>query len=165
MSSFLSFRTGGPVVPPPNYGAPPHADHHTTKLIQPGGGCVVTYVPFTRVATSAVGTFALTMLVSACGSGTMPRTHSAAPSAHRAAPRVRISNYAYQPVKLTVARGTKVTFTNHDQTAHTATSTKTGFDSGTINPGQSATIIVSKPGTYTYSCQFHAFMHGTITVR
>ena len=92
-------------------------------------------------------------------------THSASTSPHLTPTRVTISNYAYQPVKLTVARGTKVTFTNHDQTAHTATSTKTGFDSGTINPGKSATITVSKPGTYTYACQFHAFMHGTITVR
>jgi plastocyanin len=104
------------------------------------------------------------MLVSACASGTMQHTHSVGASPHRSATHVTISNYAYQPVKLTVARDTKVTFTNHDQTAHTATSTGTGFDSGTINPGKSATITVSKPGTYTYSCQFHAFMHGTITV-
>jgi plastocyanin len=122
-------------------------------------------VPDVRRVTSAVAAVALTAMVSACGSGTMPRTHSAATSPHRTAPRVTISNYAYQPVKLIVARGTKVTFTNHDQTAHTATSTKTGFDSGTINPGKSATITVTKPGTYTYLCQFHAFMHGTITVR
>jgi plastocyanin len=78
---------------------------------------------------------------------------------------VTISGYAYQPPKITVAPGTKITFTNRDQTAHTATSTKTGFDSGTIQPGKSAMITVSKPGTYTYYCQFHAFMHATITVK
>jgi plastocyanin len=122
-------------------------------------------VPYGRRATSAVTVLAFTVMVSACASGAMPRTHSRTASPHRTPTRVTISNYTYQPVKLTVARGTKVTFTNHDQTAHTATSAKTGFDSGTINPGKSATIIVSKPGTYTYYCQFHAFMHGTITVR
>jgi plastocyanin len=105
------------------------------------------------------------MLLSACAPDTVPHTDSAANSGRRTATRVTISNFAYQPVKLTVVRGTKVTFTNNDQTAHTVTSTKSGFDSGTVNPGKRATITVSKPGTYTYYCQFHAFMHGTITVR
>jgi plastocyanin len=124
-------------------------------------------VPYGRRATSAVTVLAFTVMVSACASGAMPRTHSGTASPHRTPTRVTISNYAYQPVKLTVARGTEVTFTNHDQTAHTATATgtKARFDSGTINPGMSATIMVNEPGTYTYYCQFHAFMHGTITVR
>jgi hypothetical protein len=29
-----------------------------------------------------------------------------------------------------------VTFTNHDQTAHTATAGNSGFDTGTVNPGE-----------------------------
>ena len=61
-------------------------------------------------------------------------------------------------------RARRSTFTNHDQTAHTATSQQLGFDTGTINPGQSATVTLDKPGTYTYYCQFHPFMHGTIIV-
>lgn len=78
---------------------------------------------------------------------------------------VAISMYAYHPARLVVTPGTKVTFTNHDQTAHTATDTGTpGFNSGTVNPGASVTITLRKPGTYPYVCQFHAFMHGTIVV-
>ena len=79
--------------------------------------------------------------------------------------KIVISNYSYHPTTINVTAGTKVTFTNDDQTAHTATSTKTGFDTGTVQPGHSATVVLTKPGTYTYYCQFHAFMHGTIIVR
>lgn len=64
-----------------------------------------------------------------------------------------------------MASGTGITFSNRDQTPHTATGGPTGFDTGSIKPGQRKTITVSKPGTYTYYCQFHAFMHGTIIVR
>jgi len=78
---------------------------------------------------------------------------------------VSISNYAFQPATITVALGSKVSFTNHDQTAHTATSIKTAFDTGTVQPGASATVTLKKPGTYGYYCQFHAFMHGTIVVK
>jgi plastocyanin len=77
---------------------------------------------------------------------------------------VAISNYKFAPAKLTVKVGTRVTFSNHDMTAHTATATG-GFDSGTIKPGASATVNFSKPGTYPYICQFHAFMHGTVVVQ
>ncbi|MFZ0039706.1 MAG: cupredoxin domain-containing protein [Solirubrobacteraceae bacterium] len=77
---------------------------------------------------------------------------------------IKISNYDYSPMKLTVRAGTKITVTNHDQTAHTLTARSGGFDSGTINPGQSKTFVVAKPGVYQYYCQFHAFMSGDITV-
>jgi plastocyanin len=78
---------------------------------------------------------------------------------------VAINNYAYTPATITVAAGTKITFTNSDKTAHTATSTKPGFDTGTLKPGASHVVTVTKPGTYSYYCQFHAFMKGTIVVR
>jgi Copper binding proteins, plastocyanin/azurin family len=33
------------------------------------------------------------------------------------------------------------------------------------DPGHSTTVVITKPGTYTYYCQFHAFMRGTIIVK
>jgi plastocyanin len=78
---------------------------------------------------------------------------------------VAISGYAYHPAKITVAPGTKLEFTNHDQTAHTATSNASAFDTGSVQPGTSATVTLRKPGTYSYYCQFHPFMHGTVTVK
>ncbi len=76
-----------------------------------------------------------------------------------------ISGYAYHPATITVAVGTRVTFSNHDQTAHTATSTMPAFDTGTVKGGQSAAVVLRKPGVYSYYCQFHAFMRGTIVVK
>ena len=60
--------------------------------------------------------------------------------------------------------GTKVTVTNNDSTAHTATATSGAFDSGTVTPGKSISFTLDKPGVYHYYCQFHAFMTGTIKV-
>jgi plastocyanin len=105
---------------------------------------------------------ALSLALAACGSGSSS-TASRAPTARRVS--LAISNYAYHPGSITVAPGTTVTFINHDQTAHTATSTGPGFDTGTLKPGQAATVHLDKPGSYTYYCQFHALMRGTIVVK
>ena len=79
---------------------------------------------------------------------------------------VAIANFAYAPVQLTVAVGQRVTFINHDSANHTATSDKAGaFDTGNLDQGHSMVITFSKPGVYTYHCQFHPFMHGRIVVR
>jgi plastocyanin len=99
--------------------------------------------------------------IAGCGSGggdTATRT-SSSPQA------VDISDYTYKPATLTVPAGTKLTFVNHDSTAHTATSKQPGaFDTGPIQPGKSATVTLTKPGTFTYYCAFHPFMEGTIKV-
>jgi plastocyanin len=112
--------------------------------------------------------------LAACGSSTATtatttktaavKTTAPASSSPATSARVAIRNFMYAPMTLTVKAGAKVTFTNYDQTAHTATSISPGFDTGTIKPGQSATVTLSKPGTYKYHCLFHAFMLGTITV-
>jgi plastocyanin len=79
---------------------------------------------------------------------------------------VSIKDFAYSPPALTVAKGTAVTFTNQDSTNHTATSTgQDAFDTGTIGHGQTKSVTLETPGTFSYVCSFHPFMHGSITVR
>lgn len=124
-------------------------------------------------APAAIG-IALALGVSACGSSavsssSVTRTSSAAsaaapPSAGKIV-HVAIKGFAFRPATITVARGTKIDFTNSDATAHTATSTSPGFDTGTVAPNASKTVTVTKAGTYSYYCQFHAFMKATIVVR
>lgn len=80
------------------------------------------------------------------------------------AAEVTIQNYAFAPRTLTVKVGTRVTWTNRDTTAHTATMDQGSSDTGTINPGQSKTIDFKRAGTYAYHCAFHAFMTGTVRV-
>ena len=78
---------------------------------------------------------------------------------------VQIANYAFAPDDITVKVGTKITWTNHDPTAHTATANdNTSFNTGSINPHASRTVAFTKVGTFPYHCVFHAFMTGTVTV-
>ncbi|MDQ6834998.1 MAG: cupredoxin domain-containing protein [Actinomycetota bacterium] len=127
----------------------------------------------TKVVILLLAAGLLVLSVAACGSGAMSSTHAAsatkssasAPASATKSDRVLISGYDFHPPTVTVAPGARLTFVNHDQTAHTATATKGAFDSGTIAAGASRTVRVSKAGTYTYFCQFHAFMHATVIVR
>jgi len=77
---------------------------------------------------------------------------------------LKIANYAFAPASLTVRAGTTITVHNGDSTAHTATAGSGAFDSGTLKPGASARFTLKRAGSYTYICQFHAFMAGTIRV-
>lgn len=78
---------------------------------------------------------------------------------------VAINNYAFVPQTINVKVGTRVSWTNHDSTAHTATADHGGFDTGTVGPHATRTIDPTRPGTYTYHCAFHAFMTATIVVK
>jgi plastocyanin len=79
---------------------------------------------------------------------------------------VKITNFKFAPASLTVKSGARVTVTNNDTTAHTATANDGhSFDTGTLDPGASHTINVPKPGSYAYHCSIHPFMHGTIVVQ
>jgi plastocyanin len=111
---------------------------------------------FRRPVLAASQLVAIAVLFTACG-GNAPRS---TPSSS-----VSIRDYAFVPATIVVTPGTKITFTNDDKTAHTATTVSTGFDTGTIMPGKRVTVTLRTPGTYPYMCQFHAFMRGTVIVR
>jgi plastocyanin len=93
-----------------------------------------------------------------------------------AASAVVISNFAYVPPSITVPAGTTVTWTDHDPFGHSVTSDTGAFDSSPSNcsPTQSTgclqpnggtfSFTFSSPGTFTYHCRVHSFMHGTIIV-
>jgi len=114
-------------------------------------------VPFAAAVVVAVIGFGLANHSSGSSNPRSTATTSKAASA-------TIKNYAFAPQALTVKAGTRITWTNRDSTAHTATTDQGSLDTGTINPGQSKTIDFQRPGTYAYHCAFHAFMTGTITV-
>jgi len=77
---------------------------------------------------------------------------------------VWIQGMAFNPGSITVAANDTITWTNKDGIAHTVTSTKGLFDSGSIGNGRTYTHIFSTAGTYTYKCTFHPNMTGTVTV-
>ena len=87
-------------------------------------------------------------------------------SATSSSGKIDISNFEFAPKSVTVKAGTAVTWTNQDSSAHTATATSPGggFDTGTLQQGDSKTLKV-EPGTYQYICSIHPFMKGTLTVK
>ncbi|MFA5935841.1 MAG: cupredoxin domain-containing protein [Patescibacteria group bacterium] len=78
---------------------------------------------------------------------------------------VAVQNFAFATKTLTMKKGDKVTFTNKDSVAHTATANNEAFDL-TLNANSSATLDTSAlaPGTYKYYCIPHPSMTGTIIV-
>jgi plastocyanin len=79
---------------------------------------------------------------------------------------VRIVNEdadGFVPNELTVDFGQTVAFVNAHDDEHTATGS--GFDTGEIDRGQVATVVLDTPGVFRYACQFHPEMTGTINVR
>ena len=78
--------------------------------------------------------------------------------------QVMIQNFAFTPPSLTVPVGSTVTWTNKDQTQHTATADDKSFDSGPLAPGASFSFTFTQAGTFTYKCTFHPNMLGTIIV-
>ncbi|MEU3460361.1 cupredoxin domain-containing protein [Streptomyces sp. NPDC006733] len=120
-------------------------------------------------ASALCALFALTSC-SSSGSGGSSTTTPAAPSAGTAsgaAARIVIKDFLFNPAALTVAPGTVVTVVNEDKTPHTATATDAGaFDTGTIAGGKSVTFKApAKAGSYSYICNIHQYMKGTLTVR
>jgi plastocyanin len=82
---------------------------------------------------------------------------------------VAIVNYGFHPTTLTVSKGTTVTWVNMDFVQHTVTAgTEQAptnlFDSHELNHMQSFSYTFSTPGTYTYYCDIHPNMMGTIVV-
>jgi plastocyanin len=76
---------------------------------------------------------------------------------------VDIPDFNFAPDTIEVAVGGEVTWTNSHSQAHTASSAGT-FDTGSIQPGESATVTFDTAGTFAYICSFHPFMTGTVTV-
>ncbi len=78
---------------------------------------------------------------------------------------VAISGFVFSPATVTINVGDRVTWTNADSVAHTATATGGAFDTGDIAQGQSASVRFTRAGTYAYACTPHPSMTGTIRVR
>ena len=77
---------------------------------------------------------------------------------------MRIVDFAFTPVSLTVRAGTTVTWTNADSFAHSIRSPDGAFDEATMETGQTAPVTFAKPGTYAYVCGIHNSMTGTVVV-
>jgi plastocyanin len=77
---------------------------------------------------------------------------------------ITIQNFKFSPALLTVRAGQTIEVVNMDSAAHTITADDGSFDSGTLEKGQHYTFTIAKAGTYSYICDIHQYMTGTIKV-
>lgn len=98
--------------------------------------------------------------------GVLPVHAAEAPKPVTAPNQVAIKDYMFEPMALTVAAGTKVTWVNHDDIPHTIVQSAVNkdFRSGALDTNDSYNFTFTKPGTYKYFCTLHPQMVGTIVV-
>lgn len=94
--------------------------------------------------------------------GTTTPTGGTTPPATPAA--VRIINRAFGPASISIATGSTVVWTNNDGEQHTVTERNGLFDSGRFGSGATFQRTFGSPGTYSYFCDLHPNMVGSVTV-
>ncbi len=81
--------------------------------------------------------------------------------------QVTLDNFTFSPPVLTVARGTRVTWTNHDDIPHTVTSSQdpAKMRSPVLDTDETYSLTFDKPGTYGFFCSLHPHMQSQVVVR
>jgi plastocyanin len=99
-----------------------------------------------------------------CAAFVMPAIFAAAAPA---APAVdlNIAKFAFAPKEITIAPGTKITWTNRDETPHTVTSNDKSFASKGLDTDDKFEHTFASEGDYSYICTVHPFMTGVVHVR
>lgn len=80
---------------------------------------------------------------------------------------VTIRNYEFTPSKVTVKKGTTVTWTNDDGVKHDirpVNETDEFKASQLLGKGESYSVTIDTVGTYDYICSPHPYMKGTVEV-
>jgi amicyanin len=91
----------------------------------------------------------------------------AARGAVTAEAQVMVDNFTFSPAEITIAAGTRMTWTNRDDIPHTVT----GRDeprvmrSPALDTGDSYGVTFERPGTYRYFCTLHPHMQGKVVVQ
>jgi plastocyanin len=99
------------------------------------------------------------------GEGSTEAESEPAPSGEaKKSEKVEIVEFTYQPDPVVVQVGGKVIWQNQDTAPHTATADDGSFDTGTIEKGKLGSETFKEAGTFTYFCEIHPTMHGTVEV-
>jgi len=78
---------------------------------------------------------------------------------------VSIAKFAYGPKEVTVPPGTKIVWTNHDDTPHTVTSNDKSFASKGLDTDDKFEHTFANEGDFSYICTVHPYMTGVVHVR
>lgn len=76
------------------------------------------------------------------------------------------NRYHYTPLKITVAKGTTVTWTNKTDVEHNVSDTQNGVKiDKDIEDGKTVSFTFTRAGTYRYHCEYHPYMKAVIVVK
>ena len=78
---------------------------------------------------------------------------------------VKIDNFSFIPQEVTVAAGTRITWTNRDDIPHTVVSSADAFKSKALDTDDKFSFTFEKAGTYEYFCSIHPKMTGKVVVK
>jgi plastocyanin/predicted lipoprotein with Yx(FWY)xxD motif len=157
---------GKPAVPPSGVWAHVSGTTYTFTDVAAGTHTIIVqlvnndHTPLIPLATAQV---TVTVGAAAASPPTTAPTSTSAPAAPPQA--IKIASFAFSPTSVTVAVGTKVTWTNSDTTGHTVASDTGLFNSPNLINGDSFSFTFTTPGTYAYHCSIHPSMNGTVTVQ
>jgi plastocyanin len=76
-----------------------------------------------------------------------------------------IAKFAFAPKEITIAPGTKIIWTNHDEAPHTVTSSDKSFGSKGLDTDDKFDHTFTTEGDFSYICTVHPFMTGVVHVR
>ena len=79
--------------------------------------------------------------------------------------QVTIDNFSFSPATVTVAVGSTVRWTNHDDVPHTVVSDEKIFRSKVMDTDQDFAYTFTKAGTYSYFCSLHPKMVAKVVVQ
>lgn len=77
---------------------------------------------------------------------------------------IDIAKFAYGPKEITITPGTKVVWTNHDETPHTVTGNDKSFASKGMDTDDKFEHTFFSEGDFSYICTVHPFMTGVVHV-
>jgi plastocyanin len=78
---------------------------------------------------------------------------------------VKIDNFSFASMSITVATGTTVTWINRDDIPHTVVSTEGIFKSKVLDTDEKFSYTFAKPGTFSYFCSIHPKMTARVMVQ
>jgi plastocyanin len=115
-----------------------------------------------RLLQIAAATAALTLTGLSLQSASVTRAQSAA--------AVSMISNRFQPGTMTIAAGSTITWVNNEDpngtdVTHDVIADDNSWSSNYLAPGQSYSLEFDTPGTFTYYCDLHDGMVGTIVVQ
>ena len=114
--------------------------------------CAVRVAPYAALCAIALGAVLL-----------QSTSHAAEPATRT----VDIAGFAFVPREITVEPGTRLRWTNRDETPHTVTSqgSKKILSSPGLDVGDHYEFVFTSEGDFAYFCTVHPMMTGVVHVR